>query len=162
MEQNSNGMTSGEMIFAAIYSLSQRIMMLYSKAVLRETGLNWQDWRILRAVVSMQSCRAQDICTESGIKKSHVSNGLARLEVCGHISRVENKVDGRSRIIMSTEQFQKLVARAQPRLQEFETQISNQPDVGDPDALLSSLMSYKKELGRLLDGDAPDQSTKAP
>jgi hypothetical protein len=69
MGQNLNGMTSGEMIFATIYSLSQKIMMLYSKAVLRETGLNWQDWRILRAVVSLQSCRAQDICEEIGIKK---------------------------------------------------------------------------------------------
>lgn len=156
MNQKSNGMTSGEMIFAAIYSLSQKIMLLYSKAVLRETGLNWQDWRILRAVVSMQSCRAQDICTESGIKKSHVSNGLARLEECGHISRVENKGDGRSRIVMSTEQGQELVARAQPKLREFEAQISSQPDVGDPDELLSSLMSYKKELGRLLANDEPN------
>ncbi len=155
MENESNSLNSGEMIFAAIYSLSQKIMMLYSKAVLRETGLNWQDWRILRAVVSLQSCRAQDICEESGIKKSHVSNGLARLEECGHISRVENKGDKRSRIVVSTEQGQELVARAQPKLHEFEAQISSQPDVGDPDALLSNLRSYKDELGRQLDRNEP-------
>lgn len=160
MDKELNGMTSGEMIFAAIYSLSQKIMMLYSKAVLRETGLNWQDWRILRAVVSLQSCRAQDICKESGIKKSHVSNGLARLEECGHISRVENKHDGRSRIVISTEQGQELVARAQPKLHEFDIQLSRQPDVGDPDKLLSSLRSYKKELGRLLDGAEQPQDQK--
>lgn len=160
MDSKINGMASGEMIFAAIYSLSQKIMLLYSKAVLRETGLNWQDWRILRAAVSLQSCRAQDICTESGIKKSHVSNGLARLEEYGHISRVENKGDKRSRIVISTEQGQNLVARAGPKLHEFEVQISSQPDVGDPDALLSSLRSYKDELGRLLDGKEPDPAPK--
>jgi DNA-binding MarR family transcriptional regulator len=149
-------MTSGEMIFAAIYSLSQKIMMLYSKAVLRETGLNWQDWRILRAVVSLQSCRAQDICDESGIKKLHVSNGLARLEECGHISRAASKGDKRSRIVVSTQQGQNLVARAEPKLHQFEAQLSSQPDVGDPDALLSSLRSYKDELGRLLDLQQPN------
>ncbi len=151
LENESNGLNSGEMIFAAIYSLSQKIMMLYSKAVLRETGLNWQDWRILRAVVSLQSCRAQDICDESGIKKSHVSNGLARLEECGHIARTENKGDKRSRIVVSTEQGQELVARAQPKLHEFEAQISNQPDVADPDELLNNLRFYKDELGRQLE-----------
>ncbi|KPD10539.1 MarR family winged helix-turn-helix transcriptional regulator [Phaeobacter sp. 11ANDIMAR09] len=151
MNQKLNGMGSGEMIFAAIYSLSQKIMLLYSKAVQRETGLNWQDWRILRAVVSMQSCRAQDICEESGIKKSHVSNGLARLEECGHISRLENKGDRRSRIVISTEQGQDLVARAEPKLQAFETELTNQQAVGDPDVLLRSLRSYKDELGRLLE-----------
>lgn len=151
MDQKLNGMTSGEMIFAAIFSLSQKIMMLYSKAVLRETGLNWQDWRILRAVVSLQSCRAQDICEESGIKKSHVSNSLARLEECGHIFRAANKRDKRSRIVASTQQGQDLVARAEPKLHQFEKQLSSQPDVGGPDAVLSSLRSYKDELGRLLD-----------
>lgn len=143
------------MIFAAIYGLSQKIMMLYSKAVQRETGLNWQDWRILRAVVAMQSCRAQDICEESGIKKSHVSNGLARLEESGHISRLENKGDRRSRIVVSTEQGQNLVARAGPKLQAFEAELSNQGDIGDPDLLLKSLRSYKDELGRLLESKDP-------
>lgn len=155
MEDNLKGMTSSEMIVAAIYSLSQKIMMLYSNAVLRETGLNWQDWRILRAVVSLQSCRAQDICGESGIKKAHVSTGLARLEESGHISRIKNKGDGRSRIVTSTKQGQQLVARAQPKLLELEARISDQHQVGDPDMLLSGLKSYQKELGRLLADDKP-------
>ena len=150
MEKNIDGISSGEMIVASIYSLAQKIMLLYSKAVLRETGLNWQDWRILRAVVSLQSCRAQDICEESGIKKAHVSNGLARLEERGHISRVINKSDGRSRIVESTEQGQQLVARARPKLQELDAKITLPPDTGDPDALLTSLESYKTELGKLL------------
>lgn len=150
MEKDLDGITSGEMIVASIYSLAQKIMLLYSKAVLRETGLNWQDWRILRAVVSLQSCRAQDICSESGIKKAHVSNGLARLEERGHISRIENKRDGRSKIVVSTEQGQALVARARPKLQELEAKISHPPETGDADALLTSLESYRTELGKLL------------
>ncbi len=138
------------MIVATIYSLSQKIMMLYSGAIFRETGLNWQDWRILRAVVSLQSCRAQDICEESGIQKTHVSTGLARLEEQGHISRKKNKGDGRSRIVMSTEQGLELVERARPKLQQLEERISDQPEISDPGALLDSLETYQKQLGRLL------------
>jgi len=145
-----NTKTSGEMIVATIYSLSQKIMMLYSGAIFRETGLNWQDWRILRAVVSLQSCRAQDICEESGIQKTHVSTGLARLEEQGHISRKKNKGDGRSRIVMSTEQGLELVERARPKLQQLEERISDQPEISDPGALLDSLETYQKQLGRLL------------
>jgi len=150
MEKDIDGISSGEMTVASIYSLAQKIMLLYSKAVLRETGLNWQDWRILRAVVSLQSCRAQDICAESGIKKAHVSNGLARLEERGHISRVENKRDGRSKIVVSTEQGQALVARARPKLHELEAKLTHPAETGDADELLSSLESYKTELGKLL------------
>jgi len=150
MVKELKGTNSGEMIVAAIYSLSQKIMMLYSRVVFRETGLNWQDWRILRAVVALQSCRAQDICDEIGIQKTHVSTGLARLEERGHISRKRNKGDGRSRIVMSTELGQELVACARPKLQELEARISNQTGVGDTGALLSSLETYQKELGRLL------------
>lgn len=153
MEKKLDGITSGEMIVAAIYSLSQKIMLLYSNAVLRETGLNWQDWRILRAVVSLQSCRAQDICEECGIKKSHVSNGLARLEERGHISRIKNEKDKRSRVVISTESGQKLVARARPKLHQLEAQISDQPDIGDPTILLDSLKLYQKKLGKLLEAD---------
>ncbi len=151
MTDKLDTISSGEMLVAAIYSLSQKIMMLYSKAVFRETGLNWQDWRILRAVVALQSCRAQDICKESGIQKTHVSTALARLEEQGHISRKKNKGDGRSRIVESTEMGQKLVARARPKLRALEARISDQPEIIDPDKLLSSLETYQKELGRLLD-----------
>lgn len=151
MAKERDGITSGEMIVASIYSLSQKIMMLYSRAIFQETGLNWQDWRILRAVVSLQSCRAQDICEESGIQKTHVSTGLARLEEQGHISRRKNKGDGRSRIVMSTEQGLLLVARAKPKLQQLEEKISDRPEISDPGALLDGLASYQKELGRLLD-----------
>lgn len=49
---------TGEGLIAAIHSLSHKLMMLYSQIVYAQTGLNWQDWRILRAVVSLQSCRA--------------------------------------------------------------------------------------------------------
>jgi DNA-binding MarR family transcriptional regulator len=156
MDKEFESVTSGEMIVAAIYSLSQKILMLYSNAVRRETGLNWQDWRILRAVVSLQSCRAQDICVESGIKKAHVSNGLARLEERGHISRHDSKVDGRSRIVISTEQGQKLVARARPRLLELDQRLTAPSDIEDPEILLASLRSYQDELGKLLTADPPD------
>ena len=98
MAKELNTISSGEMLVAAIYSLSQKIMMLYSKAVFRETGLNWQDWRILRAVVALQSCRAQDICRESGIQKTHVSTALARLEEQGHISRKKTKATGEAEL----------------------------------------------------------------
>lgn len=151
MTEKLDTISSGEMLVAAIYSLSQKIMMLYSKAVFRETGLNWQDWRILRAVVALQSCRAQDICMESGIQKTHVSTALARLEEQGHISRKKNKGDGRSRIVESTEMGEELVARARPKLRELEAKISDQPEAIDPDKLLSSLETYQKELGRLLE-----------
>ena len=150
MAKEMDKISSGEMIVASIFSLSQKIMMLYSRAVFRETGLNWQDWRILRAVVALQSCRAQDICEQSGIQKTHVSTGLARLEEQGHISRKKNKGDGRSRIVMSTEQGLKLVTQARPKLQQLERKISDRPEISGPGALLDSLETYQKELGRLL------------
>ena len=46
---------------------------------------------------------------------------------------------------------QNLVARARPKLQALEEKLSDQPEIIDPDKLLSSLESYQKELGRLLD-----------
>jgi len=151
------------MLVAAIYALSQKIMRLYASAVARETGLNWQDWRILRAVVALQSCRAQDICAESGIKKSHVSNALARLEERGHICRIENAGDGRSKIVVSTEQGQALVARARPRLQALEARLAGGPgEAGDPKAILSGLRSYEEELDRLLRRGAPQQDAGGP
>ena len=152
MDDDLRGMTSGEMLVAAIYSLSRRIMMLYSAAVQRETGLSWQDWRILRAVVRLQSCRARDICAEIGIKKPHVSTALARLERHGHIRREGDRGDGRSKIVRSTERGQQLVARAAPRLKALEDRLASPaPDpAGDPRVLLDSLRSYQQELDRLL------------
>jgi len=152
MEDDLRGMSSGEMLVTAIHSLSRRIMLLYSAAVQRETGLSWQDWRILRAVVRLQSCRARDICAEVGIKKPHVSNGLARLERHGHIRREGDRGDGRSKIVRSTESGQELVAHATPRLQALERQLATPPlgTGGDPQHLLDSLRAYQQELDRLL------------
>ena len=74
--ENIDSPVAGEGLIAAIHSLSHKLMLLYAQIVFDQTGLNWQDWRILRAVVSLQSCRAQDICEECGLQKPHVSNGL--------------------------------------------------------------------------------------
>ncbi|MQY44195.1 MarR family transcriptional regulator [Epibacterium sp. SM1969] len=137
---------TGEGLIAAIHSLSHKLMLLYSQIVYAQTGLNWQDWRILRAVVSLQSCRAQDICDECGLKKPHVSNGLARLEKAGHIRRTKAAENSRSKIVLSTEQGETLVEKALPILDGLNSQISTDPN---SHKVLDELRSYQEELDRL-------------
>lgn len=137
---------TGEGLIAAIHSLSHKLMLLYSQIVYAQTGLNWQDWRILRAVVSLQSCRAQDICDECGLKKPHVSNGLARLEKAGHIRRTKAAENSRSKIVLSTEQGETLVEKALPILDGLNSQISPDPN---SHKVLDELRSYQEELDRL-------------
>lgn len=153
--------TSCEMLVSAITSISHKIMLLYSQAVFRETGLNWQDWRILRAVVALQSCRAQDICEESGLKKPHVSNGLARLEKAGHISRQTTPGNARIKIVTSTEQGKSLVQEAAPALEKINSQLALAGTDMDPAQVIEGLRSYEDELGRLVGGKPPDKPARS-
>ncbi len=149
-------LNSGETLISAIHAISQKIMRMYSQAVFKETGLNWQDWRILRAAVSLQSCRAQDICTESGMQKPHVSNGLSRLEKAGHIQRIKNPDHARSKLVISTEQGQSLVKNAQPALNELDNRLSTTGSDGDAASVLQGLRVYEDELGRLANASKPE------
>ena len=138
---------AGEGLIAAIHSLSHKLMLLYSQIVYDQTGLNWQDWRILRAVVGLQSCRAQDICDECGLQKPHVSNGLARLEKAGHIERSRNPENAKVKVVRSTAQGESLVQKAQPVLDDLNAQITTKrSSSGD---LLEELRGYQSELDRL-------------
>lgn len=141
---------SGETLISAIFSLSQKIMRLYSNAVYQETGLNWQDWRILRAVVQLQSCRAQDICEEAGLKKAHVSAGLARLESNGHVARSEHSADGRAKTVCSTAKGQELVRRAHPALATLDEKLTTDVAELDPAVVVSQLESYREKLDSVL------------
>ena len=138
---------AGEGLIAAIHSLSHKLMLLYSQIVYDQTGLNWQDWRILRAVVGLQSCRAQDICDECGLQKPHVSNGLARLEKAGHIERSRNPENAKVKVVRSTAQGASLVQKAQPVLDDLNAQISTKGTSAE--GLLEELRGYQSELDRL-------------
>lgn len=138
---------AGEGLIAAIHSLSHKLMLLYSQIVYDHTGLNWQDWRILRAVVGLQSCRAQDICDECGLQKPHVSNGLARLEKAGHIKRSRNPDNSKVKLVRCTEQGETLVEKALPVLDGLNAQIKAKAGPGE--GLLEELRSYQSELDRL-------------
>lgn len=140
---------AGEHLIAAIHSLSHKLMMLYSQIVYAQTGLNWQDWRILRAVVSLQSCRASDICDECGLQKPHVSNGLARLEKAGHIKRKKNPENSRSKLVESTDQGAILVEKAQPVLDGLNSQIASSAPAASGSQVLDELRGYQEELDRL-------------
>ena len=140
---------AGESLIAAIHSLSHKLMLIYSQIVFDKTGLNWQDWRILRAVVGLQSCRAQDICDECGLKKPHVSNGLARLEKAGHIERPRNPGNAKVKLVRSTAQGKDLVERAQPVLDDLNTQFSSSESMASGSSLLDELRGYQTELDRL-------------
>ena len=145
------GAPTGETLIAAIHSLSHKIMLLYSQIVFNQTGLNWQDWRILRAVVSLQSCRAMDICEESGLKKPHVSNGLARLEKAGHISRVRNPENARSKLVVCTKQGESLVNSATPVLENLSSRLALGEDELDSLSVLNELRAYESELGKMVE-----------
>jgi DNA-binding MarR family transcriptional regulator len=138
---------AGEGLIAAIHSLSHKLMLLYSQIVYDQTGLNWQDWRILRAVVSLQSCRAQDICDECGLQKPHVSNGLARLEKAGHIQRSRNPDNAKVKVVRSTAQGEHLVEKAKPVLEGLNAQIKT--NTVSSEGLLEELRGYQTELDRL-------------
>lgn len=138
---------AGESLIAAIHSLSHKLMLLYSQIVFDQTGLNWQDWRILRAVVGLQSCRAQDICDECGLQKPHVSNGLARLEKAGHIKRSQNPENAKVKVVRSTPKGASLVEKALPVLDGLNAQITTKTSSGGD--LLQELRGYQSELDRL-------------
>jgi DNA-binding MarR family transcriptional regulator len=148
----------GDSLIGAIYALSQKIMRLYLNAVVRETGLNWQDWRILRAAVELQTCRAQDISSESGLQKTHVSTGLSRLEKLGHIKRVSNPDHARNKLIISTEKGHELVQSASPVLDELESTLAAANDDNEGKALLRSLQEYEEHLGKMFED--PDVASK--
>ncbi|MEO1398487.1 MAG: MarR family winged helix-turn-helix transcriptional regulator [Pseudomonadota bacterium] len=147
---------AGEGLIAAIHSLSHKLMLLYSQIVYVQTGLNWQDWRILRAVVRLQTCRAQDICDECGLQKPHVSNGLARLEKAGHIERSRNPDNAKVKLVRSTAQGESLVEKAQPVLDGLNAQISTKATSGE--GLLKELRGYQSELDKLAKATS-DQDT---
>lgn len=138
---------AGESLIATIHSLSHKLMLLYSQIVYAQTGLNWQDWRILRAVVGLQSCRAHDICDECGLQKPHVSNGLARLEKAGHIKRSKSPDNAKSKVVRSTAQGEDLVEKALPVLDGLNAQITTKTASGEE--LLEELRGYQSELDRL-------------
>ena len=146
---------AGENLIAAIHSLSHKLMLLYSQIVYDQTGLRWQDWRILRAVVSLQSCRAQDICDECGLQKPHVSNGLARLEKTGHIERSKNPENSKMKVVRSTAKGETLVEKAQPALDGLSAQISTNAVSGE--GLLDELRGYQSELNRLAKVSSPNE-----
>lgn len=148
--KNIEDRLSGETLISAIHSISHKLMLLYSQVVFRQTGLNWQDWRILRAVVSLQSCRAQDICEECGLQRPHVSNGLARLEKAGHVSRQKNPENTRVKLVVSTLQGEQLVEHATPALNELNSRLSISEDEIDPKGMLRELRTYESELVRLV------------
>lgn len=145
---------AGEGLIAAIHSLSHKLMLLYSQIVYDQTGLNWQDWRILRAVVGLQSCRAQEICDACGLQKPHVSNGLARLEKAGHVERSRNPENARVKVVRSTAQGASLVEKAKPVLDDLNAQISTSGVSGE--GLLEELRSYQSELDRLIKTSSKD------
>ena len=149
IQDEMSDQVGGESLIAAIHSLSHKLMMLYSQIVFSHTGLNWQDWRILRAVVNLQSCRAQDICDECGLQKPHVSNGLARLEKAGHIKRTKNAERARGKLVLSTEKGAKLVETAQPFLDGLNSQISAGASAATGSHVLEELRAYQEELDRL-------------
>ena len=145
---------AGEGLIAAIHSLSHKLMLLYSQIVFDQTGLNWQDWRILRVVVSLQSCRAQDICDECGLQGPHVSNGLARLEKAGHIERSRNPENTRVKLVRITAQGESLVEKALPVLDGLNAQISTKTTSGE--GLLGELREYRTELEELAKASSID------
>lgn len=147
-DETSDGL-AGESLIAAVHSLSHKIMLLYSQIVFQHTGLNWQDWRILRAVVNLQSCRAEDICDECGLKKPHVSNGLARLEQAGHIKRTKNVENYKVKLVKSTTQGESLVEKAQPVLDDVNSQISAGTSGANANQVLDELRGYQEELDKL-------------
>jgi len=145
--ENIDSPVAGEGLIAAIHSLSHKLMLLYAQIVFDQTGLNWQDWRILRAVVSLQSCRAQDICEECGLQKPHVSNGLARLEKAGHIERTRSSVNNKMKLVRSTTQGTDLVQKAQPVLDDLTSQIGSNDSTAEN--VLHELQGYQVQLNRL-------------
>ena len=147
---------TGEALISAIYKISHRIMRLYSDAVFNQTGLNWQDWRILQAVVSLQKCRAQDICDECGLQKPHISTGLARLEKAGHIARRRNPENRRGYLVVSTEKGSNLVESAGAALADLNERLSRASDGASHKHVLKELTQYQEELDRL----ATDASAK--
>jgi len=145
--ENVDSPVAGEGLIAAIHSLSHKLMLLYAQIVFDQTGLNWQDWRILRAVVSLQSCRAQDICEECGLQKPHVSNGLARLEKAGHIERTRSSANNKMKLVRSTTQGTDLVHKAQPVLDDLTSQIGSNDSTAEN--VLHELQGYQVQLNRL-------------
>ena len=145
--ENVDSPVAGEGLIAAIHSLSHKLMLLYAQIVFDQTGLNWQDWRILRAVVSLQSCRAQDICEECGLQKPHVSNGLARLEKAGHIERSRSNANNKMKVVRSTARGTDLVHKAQPVLDNLTSQIGS--DNSSAENVLHELQGYQAQLDRL-------------
>lgn len=145
--ENIDSPVAGEGLIAAIHSLSHKLMLLYAQIVFDQTGLNWQDWRILRAVVSLQSCRAQDICEECGLQKPHVSNGLARLEKAGHIERSRSNANTKMKVVRSTARGTDLVHKAQPVLDNLTSQIGSSNSSAEN--VLHELQGYQTQLDRL-------------
>ena len=144
--KSGNGVT-GESLIASIHSLSHKLMLLYAEIVYKQTGLNWQDWRILRAVVNLQSCRAKDICDECGLQKPHVSNGLARLEKAGHIERLKSPQNAKIKVVRITARGETLVERAEPVLEGLNAQLSTSASSGQD--VLNELRVFQMELDRL-------------
>ena len=149
MNEDIDTPPTGEALISAIYRVSHRIMRLYSDAVFRQTGLNFQDWRILQAVVSLQTCRAQDICDECGLQKPHISNGLARLEKAGHIARRRNPDSRRGFLVVSTEQGSSLVESAGPALADLDKRLASSSGAEAGQQVLKELAHYQEELDRL-------------
>ena len=155
--ENVDSPVAGEGLIVAIHSLSHKLMLLYAQIVFDQTGLNWQDWRILRAVVSLQSCRAQDICEECGLQKPHVSNGLARLEKAGHIERTRSSANNKMKLVRSTTQGTDLVQKAQPVLDDLTSQIGSNDSTAEN--VLHELQGYQLQLDRLANSSSSKLET---
>ncbi len=95
---------------------------------LHENGLTDQQWRIIRALMEVESLEILDLSEVCGIHPASLSRILPKLDAAGVINRRPNEADQRRVIVSIAEKGRELFARIAPEAERIYNTIAD--DIG--------------------------------
>lgn len=119
--------------------LAERVSQAIAQVYLDRFELSRAEWRVLAALGCNESMAARDIGPYSTLDKMQVSRAVARLEEAGLIRRVEDKEDGRAKIISLTPSGRTLYQRIVPLVQARESYLLDALEPREREVLRSAM-----------------------
>lgn len=115
---------------------------------LHENGLTDQQWRIIRALMEVESREILDLSEMCGIHPASLSRILPKLDAAGIINRRPNEADQRRVIVSIAEKGRELFARLAPESERIYDGIAD--DIG-PELIHDLYIALDKMINALRD-----------
>ncbi len=94
----------------------EKIMECF-RPILKQLGLTEQQWRVIRALESLESCNAQALARESAILSPSLSRILNHLENRGYVLRRTSSIDQREYVLRLSAKGKRLYAEGGKKIE---------------------------------------------